>query len=99
MILPLKFKVNWPEIKLRRQAEMKRNNDRENKSRIPHKYKVGDMVLLTKPGINPKLDTPRMGPYKVERVFTNGTIGIRRGVISERVNIRRVTPYFERSDH
>jgi hypothetical protein len=78
---------------------MKRNNDRENRSRIPHKYKKNDKVLLTKPGTNPKLDTPRMGPYAVKRVYTNGTIRIRRGVISERVNIRRVTPYFEGSGH
>jgi hypothetical protein len=29
-------------------------------------------------------------------VFANGTILIWRGAVSERVNIRRVIPYFER---
>jgi hypothetical protein len=46
-----------------------------------------------------KLAPPREGPYQVERVFANGTLLIQRGAISERVNIQRVTPYFEHEDH
>jgi hypothetical protein len=42
---------------------------------------------------------PREGPYLVERVFTNGTVLIQRGAISDRVNSQRVTPFFEREDH
>ena len=95
MLLPVKFAADWARIRQKRQAEMSRNTQRENRSRLRHTYKVDDKVLLTKPGINPKLSAPRQGPFKVERVYTNGTIRIRRGAISERVNIRRVTPYFE----
>ena len=99
MLLPMTFEANWTRIQQNRQKEINRNNDRENKSRIDHVYSIGDKVLLTKPGILRKMSTPQQGPYKVEQVFTNGTIIIRRGPVSERVNIRRVQPYFERSDN
>jgi hypothetical protein len=96
MLLPIKFKANWAEIKARRQDEIRRNNERENKGRKSYDYKVGDQILLTDTRKRSKLAPPREGPYLVERVFANGTILIRRGAVSERVNIRRVIPYFER---
>ena len=37
-----------------------------------------------------KLSAPRRGPYTVTRVYTNGTLRIKRGAISERVNIRHI---------
>ena len=95
MLLPVKFQADWTRIKQKRQTEINRNNDRENKNRIPHQYQPGDKVLLTKPGIQRKMSAPRTGPHNVESVYTNGTVRIRRGAVSERVNIRRLTPYFE----
>ena len=53
--------------------------------------------MLAKPGILRKMSTPRTGPHEVEAVYTNGTIRIRKGAVSERVNIRRVHP-FHKSD-
>jgi hypothetical protein len=99
MLLPIKFKANWAEIKARRQDEIRHNNERENKGRKDHNYEFGDQILLTDSQKRSKLALPREGPYLVERVFTNGTILIQRGAISDRVNIRRVTPFFEREDH
>jgi hypothetical protein len=58
--------------------------------------KVGDQILLTDARKRSKLAPPCEGPYLVERVFANGTILIRRGAVSERVNIRCITPYFKR---
>ena len=40
------------------------------------------------------MEAPRAGPYRVTQVFTNGTVRIRRGAITETVNIRNVIPYF-----
>ena len=37
-----------------------------------------------------------MGPYQITHTYTNGTVRIQRGVVNERVNIRRLTPYTER---
>jgi hypothetical protein len=50
-------------------------NQKENKdnSWIPYE-KVGDQVLLEKPGILRKLSTPRTVPYPVTNVYKNGTI-------------------------
>ena len=73
---PVKFAADWAHIRQKRQTEMSRNTQRENRSRLRHTYKVDDKVLLTKPGINPKLSAPRQGPFKVKHVYTNGTIRI-----------------------
>jgi len=67
------------------------------KKRIQHHYNVGDKVLVERPGIQPKMGAPRDGPFEVVHVSTNGTVRIQRGAVTQRVNIRRLTPYFERS--
>ena len=52
--------------------------------------------MVELPGINPKLSTPRTGPYVVSNVNNNGTITINKdGVVTQPINIRRVTPYFD----
>ena len=73
------------------------SNARENSARLRHEYKVGEKVLLTKPGILSKLSTPREGPYLVRAVHTNGTLHIKRGAITEHLNLRRVAPFVEKS--
>jgi hypothetical protein len=79
---------------------MGRNDRRENASRIRHDYKVGDKVLLKKPGkYLRKLEAPRTGPQKVTVIYTNGTLCIQKGKVNERVNIRILFPYFENADH
>jgi transposase InsO family protein len=93
MILPIKFKADWAAIHERRRQEVQRNNANENDKRLPHKYRVGDQVSKTRPGLQPKLSSKRDGPYDVVAVYNNGTIRIRRGAIEERLNIRRVTPF------
>ena len=94
MILPIQFKADWARIAQRKQQSINDSNYRENQRRLAHQYKVNDKVLLEKPGIIPKMSQPRNGPYEVIEVFTNGTIMIRKGAVTHRVNIRRVTPYF-----
>jgi hypothetical protein len=77
MALPIKFMANWGEIEQQRQHEMDRNDRRENASIISHDYKVGDKVLLKKPGEHlRKLDAPRTGPQSVTAIYTNGTLRI-----------------------
>ena len=97
MILPIKFKADWARIRANRQRIMAMSNLRENSTRISHDYKVGEKILLTKPGMLRKLSTLREGPYLVQAVHTNGTLHIKRGAISERVNIRRVAPFIAKS--
>jgi len=98
MVLPIQFQADWARIKLRKQETIDKSNAQENVKRIEHDYQVGDKVLLERPGIIRKMSQPRKGPYKIIKVHTNGTVRIRRGHITEQVNIRRLTPYFERSN-
>ena len=95
MILPIKFKTNWALIEQRKQSAIDKSNKEENKKRINHDYVIGDKVLLQKPGILPKLAVPRTGPYKITQVHSNGTVVIQKGAVTERVNIRRITPFHE----
>jgi hypothetical protein len=79
---------------------MARNKKRENFSRITHDYKVGDKVLLKKSGKHlKKKKAPRTGPHTFTAIYTNGTLRIQKGNVNERVNIRRLFPYFENADH
>ena len=62
---------------------MTQDNLRENRNRLKHKYKSGDKVLLTKPGIQPKMDTSRTGPHVISKVWSNGTVTLQQGLVSE----------------
>ena len=95
MLLPVQFTADWAAIQAMKQKEVNRNNAKENTKRIPHQYVEGERVLLKVPGTTRKFDPKRKGPYTIERVYDNGTLRIRRGAITERINIRRVLPYFE----
>jgi hypothetical protein len=100
MVLPIKFMAHWGVIEQQRQKEMGRNNRRDNASRIRHDYKVGDKIILKKPGKHlGKLEVPRTGPHTVTAIYTNGTVRSQKGKINERVNIRRLFLYFEDANH
>ena len=93
MLFDLAFKANWKEIKERKRSRIEDSNQRENAKRIRHTYKVGDLVSKDRNQIQPKLHRPRDGPYIIEKVYSNGILKIRKGVISEKVSIRRLNPY------
>ena len=99
MILPLKFKADWAQIQLSKQKRIDESNQRENMKRIDHEYSRGDKVLLKVPGIIPKMELPRKGPYEIVRVYSNGMVDIQIGPVTQRVNIRRLNPYVGRSEH
>ena len=65
----------------------------ENQKHISHDYKVNDIVLIYRDGTFRKLYGPFLGPYKIIEVNTNETVRIQRGIVTERINIRRLTPY------
>jgi len=94
-IMNTTFEANWHVIKERKQTLIRKNNERENRSRIKHTYNVGDKVLY-KPEWKSKFGEPTyQGPYRVQKVNDNGTLVIRQGVLLETVNIRLLKPYKE----
>lgn len=64
-----------------------RNNIWENSKRVKYTYQVGDHVLLNHGFLQRKLSSKCNGPYQVTRVYSNGTIHITKGIISEIVSI------------
>ena len=95
MLLNIKFIADWETIRLRRQKDVDRNNERENSLRVDHDYHIGDKVLVTDNDIHRKLNCPTKGPYNILQVYTNGTVRVQKGAVTERINIRRCTPYTE----
>jgi hypothetical protein len=87
IVLPIQFQADWAQIKLKKQKRIDKSNEQENSTRLDQDYQVGD-----------KMTQPRTGPFEIIKVHTNGTVCIRRGNITEQVNIRRIAPYFERSN-
>ena len=96
MMFDIPYIADWTDIGKRRQALVDQNNARENKRRIDFDYAVGQKVLLKKDGILRKAEDKHSGPFVITQVHTNGTVRIQRGTVSERLHIRRLTPYFEK---
>ena len=98
MIINAVYLANWKDLQTRRSIHIRHNNTRENKSRVPHDYAIGDFVYIRKSNIKQKLN-PLQGPFPIEKVHTNGTVTIRRSpTVSERINIRRLHPASTRSN-
>jgi hypothetical protein len=67
------LRSNWDQIQRRKQEIINMSIQKEDNSRIPYEYKVGEQVLLETTEILWKLSTPRTGPYPVKNVYKNGT--------------------------
>ena len=95
MLFDVPFIADWSKIGEYRQKQTDKNTRRENDTRIDWDYQPGDKVLLRKDGILRKAESRyESDPWTITSVHTNGTIRVQRGTKSERLNIRRVTPYF-----
>ena len=95
MLFDIPYIADWAAIGQRRQASVDKYNARENARRIDFDYAVGHKVMIQKDGHIRKAEDKYLGPFTITQVHTNGTIRIQRGTMSERINIRRVTPFFE----
>ena len=93
MLINVPLLSNLIAIKDRRQQVIDNNLMRTNKKRVDHNYSIGDRVMIVTYDPN-KLDSKQHGPYRIVRVFTNGTVRVQlRQHIQETFNIRKVFPY------
>ena len=92
-MLNIKFIADWEAIRLRKQKQVNKDTEKENSLRVDHDYAVGDKVLITNKDIDRKLNCPTKGPYEIVQIYTNGTVCVKKGVVTERINVRRFTPY------
>ena len=90
-----KFIADWESIRLRKQNQVDTNSVRENRLRVHHDYAVGDKVLITDKGIHRRLNCNTRGPYEISQIHANSTVCVSKGGVTERVNIRRGTPYID----
>ena len=66
---------------------------------IDYDCAVGGKVLILKDGILCKEESPEQPePWTIKIVHTHGTIKVTRNTKSERINVRRVEPFFERNE-
>ena len=94
-ILNTTFEANWKNIKQQKQKMIHKNNEQENKSRIPHTYHRGEKVLFKEVETNKYGNNPYSGPYKIRKVNKNGTVMIKMDKVLETVNIRLIKPFKE----
>jgi hypothetical protein len=96
MLFDIPFLADWKKIGDYRQIQTDKNTNNENKGRKDWDYQPSNKVLVIKESIPHKSESRyESEPWTITSVHTNGTIRIQRGTKSERLNIRRVTPYFE----
>ena len=94
----VRFEADWKYIKDRKQKLIIQNNKRENATRIPHTYSVGDKVVVEQDPQRKHGTDRYKGPYTVTRVYDNGTVRLRQrtqrgGAVFQTWNIRKVFPY------
>ena len=92
MLFNLGTVVDWKTITERKRKQITEDNKRENKGRLDHDYSVGDKVYRIKRGVKRKLDPPKEGPFRITKVFSNGTVTLEKGAKSMRLNIRNIEP-------
>ena len=93
-ILNTKFEADWAYIRAKKQRIIEKNNERENRKRIPHQYQVGDQVLVKNPEVKTKFAGPEYrGPYIIQAVHDNGTVRVQMDKILDTLNIRQIKPY------
>ena len=90
MIFQKKVKIDWESNKNNKRKLAVYNNARENKNRIDHTYNVGNkvLILIQRNEIQAKLKQPTKGPYRITKVYNNGSVKIRRGRYEDIINIR-----------
>jgi len=94
MLLPISCITNWEIIRLKQQQRAHHNNFLENLRRRPFTYTPIMEVMLQDP-TGEKLSAKCKGPFKISKVHSNGTATIcLKNNVFQRVNIRRIKPYF-----
>ena len=93
MLINVPLLTNLVAIRGRRQQIIDNNLMRTNQRQVDHSYNIGDRVMIIQYDPN-KLDSKQHGPYRIVRVFTNGTVRVQlREHVQETFNIRKVFPY------
>ena len=94
MLFDMPYLADWNKLEISRQKLTYHNTARKNARRADYDYVVGRQIMIRKDGILRKSEYRYDGSYTIIQIHTNNTIRIQRGSKSERLNVRKVTPYF-----
>ena len=92
-VLPIQHQADWKYIQSKKRKLIELNNQRENKTRIPHEYKVGDMILVSRNKRSKHGEREKNGPFPIVQVNNNGTVRYDKGKYTDLINIRQCQPY------
>ena len=95
LIINRRHEIDWETIRKRKQNLINKGNERENRNRISHTYKIGDKVLLKNAWKTKFNQDAYIGPYVITAVRNNGIVRARKGRVTDTFNIRNLTPYKE----
>ena len=76
-----------------KEAAPNRGLIRQNKKITDHVYRVRDCVILDRTKQKRKLNAPYTGPYRILKVYNNGTVKNNCGVYEENIHISCLKPY------
>ena len=97
MIFHQQAKIDWQLLKRQHRTQAIMKNEKEIKNRVPHDYKVGDLVLIVQKSYErvkkAKLSTPNKGPFPIIRTYANRNEHIQCRNYKEDISIRRIHPY------
>jgi len=87
-------KADWQLLKYQRCLQDIANNEKDNKTRIYHNYKVGDLVLIVE-NFHEHEKKPKhtQGPYEIMHVHMNGTMCIHCVNYGKTSSICHLCPY------
>ena len=82
---------------MKKQKLILQNNKRENATRVPHTYNVGDTVVVKAGEQRKHGENPYLGPMRITQVYDNGTVKLVKvtengGAVYQTWNIRNIEP-------
>ena len=94
MLFDIPYLAGWHNIGISWQKLSDHNTARENVRRADYNDVINGQIMIRKDGILRKSEYHYDGHYTITQVHTNSAIRVQHGLKSERLNIRRVMPYF-----
>ena len=91
MILPINHVAGGRYTRQRKETQMNKVITGENTPRIDDDYRVGDKVM-SKMKSAYKYETPFRCPYEIIRTCKSGTVTLRTGTVTNRINVRNIKP-------
>ena len=92
MILPINHVADWRYIRWHRKTQINKEVILENTTRVDQNYRVGDKILVKRKSAY-KYKSPLKDSYEIFQMWTIVTITLLTGLVTLRMNTRKINPY------